>query len=123
MLRPNFVREQVSDLELEERHVQDLLRVMPVQSDGWTAETDIQTLFFRLTIDSACEFLFGKSADTQLAEAGLTKPERRSGLDFATHFDSAMMHLAKRFRLGDQYWFHNPKEFKEDNKVINEFIE
>jgi cytochrome P450 len=30
LLRPNFVRDQVSDLELEERHVQDLLKVMPI---------------------------------------------------------------------------------------------
>lgn len=71
LLRPNFVRDQVSDLELEERHVQNLMKVMPVQSDGWTAETNIQQLFFRLTIDSATEFLFGESVDSQLSEAGL----------------------------------------------------
>lgn len=71
LLRPNFVRDQISDLELEERHVQDLLTVMPVQADGWTADTNIQQLFFRLTIDSATEFLFGESVDSQLSEAGL----------------------------------------------------
>ena len=123
MLRPNFVRDQVSDLELEERHVEDLLKVMPVQSDRWTAETDIQTLFFRLTIDSACEFLFGESADSQLAEAGQIPSTKKGGANFAVHFDRALLHLAKRFRLGDNYWFHNPKEFREDNKVVNEFIQ
>lgn len=71
LLRPNFVRDQVSDLELEERHVQSLFKVMPTQSDGWTAETNLQQLFFRLTIDSATEFLFGESVDSQLSEAGL----------------------------------------------------
>lgn len=71
LLRPNFVRDQVSDLDLEENHVQNLLKVMPIQSDGWTAETNIQQLFFRLTIDSATEFLFGESVDSQLSEAGL----------------------------------------------------
>lgn len=71
LLRPNFVRDQVSDLDLEENHVQNLLKVMPTQSDGWTAETNIQQLFFRLTIDSATEFLFGESVDSQLSEAGL----------------------------------------------------
>ena len=99
--------------------------MMPVQSNGWTAETDIQTLFFRLTIDSACEFLFGESVDSQLKEAGKAYGEKRDGndLDFSKHFDSAMMHLAKRFRLGDQYWLHNPKQFKEDNKIVNQFIQ
>lgn len=123
MLRPNFVRDQVSDLDLEEHHVQDMLRVIPIGDDGWTGETDIQTLFFRLTIDSACEFLFGESAGSQLKEAGLTStPEAQQRPDFATHFDSALLHLAKRFRFGDQYWWHNPKEFKDDNKIVNEFV-
>lgn len=35
MLRPNFARDQVSDLDLEERHVQHLLKVMPVQATGY----------------------------------------------------------------------------------------
>ena len=96
---------------------------MPVQSDGWTAETDIQTLFFRLTIDSACEFLFGESVDSQIKESNLFSSEKKPEINFAKHFDSAMMHLAKRFRFGDNYWLHNPKEFKEDNKVINKFIQ
>jgi cytochrome P450 len=58
LLRPNFVRDQVSDLDMEERHVQDLFTVMPVQQDGWTDMTNVQELFFRLTIDTATEFLF-----------------------------------------------------------------
>lgn len=96
---------------------------MPVQSDGWTKETDIQTLFFRLTIDSACEFLFGESVDSQLAEAGMgTHGEKSRELVFSQHFDSANMHLAKRFRFGDNYWWHNPKEFKEDNKIVHDFM-
>ncbi|KAK4553414.1 hypothetical protein LTR86_009471 [Recurvomyces mirabilis] len=122
LLRPNFVREQVSDLELEERHIQDLMTVLPVQSDGWTAETDIQTLFFRLTIDSATEFLFGESVGSQLAESKVASGGKKNELDFSRHFDSAQTHLAKRFRLADLYWLHNPKDFKESNKIINEFL-
>ena len=71
LLRPNFVRDQVSDLDLEENHVQNLFTAMPIQADGWTAETNIQQLFFRLTIDSATEFLFGESVDSQLSEVAL----------------------------------------------------
>jgi len=44
MLRPNFVRDQISDLDMEERHVQNLMKVLPVQADGWTATTNIQAL-------------------------------------------------------------------------------
>jgi len=60
-MRPQFAKEQVSDLDLEEKHVQNMMQALPVNSDGWTDELDIQLLFFRLTLDSATEFLFGES--------------------------------------------------------------
>lgn len=127
MLRPNFVRDQVSDLDAQERHVQNLIKVLPVRYDGWTDETDIQTLFFRLTLDSATEFLFGESVDSQLTEApgvdikGDSK-HIKDEIAFSQNFDQAQKHLAKRFRYGNQYWFHNPKEFKDNNKIVNDFI-
>lgn len=127
MLRPNFVRDRVSDLDLEEHHVQNLLRVVPLLADGWTAEIDIQTLFFRLTIDSATEFLFGKSVDSQLTEAGFavggTSEQSSRERAFSPAFDSAQVHLTHRARLGGLYWLHNPKNFRENNRVIDEFIE
>lgn len=57
MLRPNFVRSQVADLDTFETHIQHLIEAIP--RDGSTV--DLQDLFFRLTIDSATEFLFGES--------------------------------------------------------------
>ncbi|KAG2419987.1 hypothetical protein HFD88_004784 [Aspergillus terreus] len=67
LLRPQFTRAQVSNLDMEERHVQNAMRALPVLSNGWTRAVDIQTIFFRLTLDSATEFLFGKSCDSQLS--------------------------------------------------------
>ena len=124
-VQPQFVREQVSDLDLEERHVQNLYTAIgPAQADGWTAETNIQTLFFRLTIDSATEFLFGESVDSQIHEIpGAMSNKGGNEKSFSQHFDSAQLHLAKRFRFADLYWLHNPREYKENNKVINEFVD
>lgn len=126
LLRPQFVREQVSDLDLEERHVQNLMRLLPAKDGGWTAETDIQTLFFRLTLDSASDFLFGESVDSQLGEAGLSANKTAEQLgrekQFARNFDSAQAHAARRFRLNNLYWLYNPKEFRDNNKVVNDFI-
>lgn len=123
-MQPNFVRDQISDLELEEHHVQNLLKAIgPVQADGWTAETEIQTLFFRLTIDSATEFLFGESVESQINEIpGAASQKSGREKSFTHHFDSAQMHMAMRFRLGDIYWMHNPREYKENNKVVNDFV-
>jgi cytochrome P450 len=68
LMRPQFTRDQVSDLELEERHLQNMMSVLHkiLQPDGWTSLVDLQILFFRLTLDSATEFLLGESADSQL---------------------------------------------------------
>ena len=119
LLRPNFARDQVSDLELEERHVRAMFRAIgPVNAGGWTPELDMQRLFFRLTIDSATEFLFGESVDSQnLGAAG----EGES--TFSRHFDSAQKHLAQRLRLGDWYWLHNPADFRRDNGVVQDFLQ
>ena len=128
LLRPNFVRDQVSDLDLEERHVKNLLKVLKTGHDGWTAVTDIQTLFFRFTIDSATEFLFGESVGSQLADAddASLRPQGAATISyeksFSANFDAAQKHLASRFRLGEMYWLHNPKAFKENNKIVNDFI-
>lgn len=42
---------------------------------------------------------------------------------FSRNFDGAQKHLAKRFRLGDLYWLHNPRDFKDNNKNIQTFID
>lgn len=53
MLRPNFVRSQVADLDVFERHIQKLIKRIP--ENGNTV--DLSKLFFMLTIDSG-EFFF-----------------------------------------------------------------
>ncbi|KAI5361304.1 putative cytochrome P450 [Septoria linicola] len=127
MLRPNFVREQVSDLEMEERHVQNLFTVMPIQQNGWTEFVDIQTRFFRLTIDAATEFLFGESVDSQIAEAKYAETDKAKAQEhaersFSVNFDQAQMHMARKFRFGDMHWLHNPAEYKVNGRIVNEFI-
>ncbi|KAF2127841.1 cytochrome P450 family protein [Dothidotthia symphoricarpi CBS 119687] len=57
MLRPCFERSQVADVSLLAKHVNSLIRVVPM--DGSTV--DLQPLFFEFTLDVASEFLFGRS--------------------------------------------------------------
>lgn len=61
MMRPQFNRDQMSDFEVEEKHVQNLMRAIDTRLQGdWTEEIDLQVLFFRLTMDSATEILLGQ---------------------------------------------------------------
>ena len=60
MLRPSFVRSQIRDTALFEKHFKHLLSAIP--RDGSTV--DLQGLFFKLSLDIATEFLFGQSTYT-----------------------------------------------------------
>ncbi|KAI9723684.1 MAG: hypothetical protein M1812_000984 [Candelaria pacifica] len=131
LLRPQFARDQVSDLHLEELHVQNMLKALAVDQQGWTNEVDLQTLFFRLTIDSASEFLFGESTGTQLAELPGAVQNRSKGgsLDeeqFAHAFDESQRIISHRLRLLNLYWLHNPKEFgvccAQAHKFVDYFV-
>lgn len=127
MLRPQFAREQVSDLDLEEEHIKNLMRAIPTNKDGWTDVTDIQPLFFRLTIDSATEFLFGESVDSQLAslpDYTSSRPSMAvSEKDFATSFDAAQAGVAMATRMGELWWLAFDKTFRHHRDVCWQFID
>lgn len=73
LIRPNFTRQQVADLDTFETHVGHVIDNIP--RDG--SSVDLQELFFSLTMDSATEFLFGKS--TNILAPGL---ESKSASEF-----------------------------------------
>ncbi|KAL8658600.1 MAG: hypothetical protein Q9226_000890 [Calogaya cf. arnoldii] len=81
LLRPNFVRNQVADLAAFETHLEHLIQAIPRDR----STVDLRELFFRLTIDSATEFLLGESTNC-LATGASTQ-----AIDFADAFDRAQL--------------------------------
>jgi hypothetical protein len=92
LIRPQFIKDRVSDLEIFEKHVKVLLRAMAVgdgfinmrgvdgglgDGKGRGREVDDANLFFMYTLDAATEFLFGKSVGS------LESPTQRFGEAFA----------------------------------------
>lgn len=117
----------MADLQLEELHVQDMLKHLTTQG-GWTDQVDLVPLFFRLTLDSATEFLFGQSVNSQVAAlpGSSTKAKQAGELDwtaFANCFDGATMALGKRARLSELYWLYNPKHFHDNCKEVHRFAD
>lgn len=120
LLRPQFTRDQISQLDLEERHVQKAMQALPVAANGWTAESDIQSIFFRLTIDSATEFLFGESVESQLgALQGLNRAEDK----FAQYFDRSQWVCAQRARFEMLAWVVDNKETRYSDKQVHAFVD
>jgi len=110
MLRPNFVRSQVGDLETFETHVSHLIAAIPANTT-----VDLSELFFRLTIDSATEFLFGESTES------LT---RNSAEGFAEAFGRSQEFIANATRYGFLSRFlPTRKQFVKDAKFVHDFVD
>ncbi|KYK56434.1 cytochrome P450 52A12 [Drechmeria coniospora] len=126
LLRPQFVRSQVSDLDLEEDHVRAMMTVLErhLAADRWTDTVDLSALFFRLTLDSATEFLFGESVNSQLGELSAAAADGSSGPGgFAEAFDRSQSILAQGARLGNSYWLVHTPELHRMVKRVHDFVD
>jgi cytochrome P450 len=117
MIRPNFIREQIADLEAFERHLQIMLALIP--RDGTTV--DLQPLFFAFTIDSATEFLFGRSVDA-LQEMKTDASPTSTSNSFAKAFDYAQASGMVRFRLRSLHRFYRDRKDDESIKFCHEYL-
>jgi len=108
MLRPHFARSQIADLPMIEKHIPPLLNLIP--RDGSTV--DLQPLFFRLTLDTAMEFLFGESANS-LSDVDV------SGIaEFTKAFDR-LQDPTERGLLNQLGWLPTNAQYKRDCKTIH----
>lgn len=110
LIRPSFNRDQVTDLTLFENLIQDLFSLLP--RDGKTT-VDLMDLFFRYTIDSATEFLFGQSVGT------LKKTRSEPG--FADAFHYAQKAVLTRAMLGPLNIFYRDQKANKCNHICREF--
>ena len=101
------------------------MEALPVASDGWTATTDLQPLNFRLTIDSASEFLFGESVNTQLSALPnhLSSSQSAEDAEFVKAFERSQDLIAKAFRFNDWYSIGLTKEYYDLCKICHRYID
>ncbi|KAL4907930.1 hypothetical protein BDW74DRAFT_113814 [Aspergillus multicolor] len=112
LIRPSFARDQVADLTSLEDLAQDLFALLP--RDAKTV-VDLQELFFRYTIDSATDFLFGQSVGTLRKE--------QSELGFAEAFNYAQKAVIMRGMLGRLNVFYRDRKADESYRVCREFVQ
>jgi cytochrome P450 len=117
MLRPNFARDQVADIEAFERHFKIMLKHLP--RDGTTV--DLQELFFRFTIDTATEFLFNHSTNS-LRIVG-QEDENNEDVIFGKAFNFAQHDVSVRARLGIFDRFRKNEEGEQAIKICHSYID
>ena len=113
LLRPNFVRSQVGDMDTFETHVDHLIKAIP--RDGITV--DLQDLFFLMTLDSATEFLFGESTNC------LVPGENELSFKFADAFSFTQTECMRAFRTGLTHPWFRPKRFFRDVEFMHSFVD
>ncbi|KAL8738307.1 MAG: hypothetical protein Q9181_000896 [Wetmoreana brouardii] len=132
LLRPQFVKTRIRDLEIFEKHVQQLLFLL----DGQGKEVDISELFYgyehlyivhiansgeqetdrcvcRYTLDAATEYLLGRSVDSL----------GNMDSDFAKAFGEVQRIQTIRGRAGPMQRFVPLQSFYKGLKVMDSFIE
>ena len=110
MLRPNFHRSQVGDLETFETHVSHLIQA--ISRDGSTV--DLQDIFFRLTIDSATEFLFGESTNCLMPGVSTV-----SAAKFADAFNGAQSKILVKAQFGAMASWLPDRQLKRCTKDVH----
>ena len=114
LIRPSFSREQVADLKNFEEHLNCMLDAIP--KDGMTT-VDLQELFFKLTIDTATEFLFGESTNVLL---GGDSPNAKANLEFAEAWHRSQLEVLKHVR--SPFYYRAPRQFNNDVKTVNGYV-
>lgn len=127
-VRPQFSQVSVSNLALYDRHAQELLLKLVPSTDGWTRTTDLQPLFFNLTLDVVTEFFYGQSVHSQnpVAQAALAGPGNTgppNGEIFTACIDVATDWVASMSVLGKWYKFAPARRFKQSRAKIFELVD
>ena len=134
MLRPQFSREQIANLESFEGHTQTFFKFLPTTPsvDGnWTDTVNLQPMLARLILDAATEFLCGRSV---LSQIGALPDHLKASKDtygddeldwsqFGANFDKATEALGVRVRLFDRYWMYYPLWFHRSCKKVHAFVD
>jgi cytochrome P450 len=117
LLRPNFARDQVADIEAFEHHFKLMLKHIP--RDGKTV--DLQDLFFCLTLDTATEFLFNHSTNS-LRMFG-QEDEKNEDYIFGKAFNFALDDIVTRSRYGIFDRFRKNDKGEQAIQICHRYIE
>lgn len=127
MLRPQFSREQVADVGMLGDHVDQLMASMPANGTPF----DIQDYFFKLTLDTATEFLFGESTNCLLESLPSEKNSSAGGVlssiggeaGFANAFNTSQDYIVRRVQLQSLYWLMNTAEARRNYKLVHDVVD
>jgi cytochrome P450 len=125
LLRPQFSREQVSQLKTLNLHVQYLVNKLRSKSES--GYFDCQVHFHELTLDTATEFLCGESTDSLLDSNTIIEGAQRgvgvTPAEFVEAFNRCLEVLSFRAQAGQLYWLVDNFKFRKNTQICKTFID
>ncbi|KAK5652886.1 hypothetical protein OQA88_9552 [Cercophora sp. LCS_1] len=131
LVRPQFARDQVNDLGLIERHVQQLFAAIDnsfanADEKGWTQKFDLQPLFYNMTLDITTELIYGYSVHSQNPSKrvnlptlpGYDDPDREH---IGTHMDAGKAWVETRGALWKYRWLLPTKQFNAHCAAVHKY--
>ena len=137
LFRPQFARENINDLEMTDKASSALITAIGnTDSSGWTEGTKMMPLLYNFTLDTATDFLFGESIESQqvaIAARRDTSPiigtsaEQEAKIEearrFADSFDVINKYLLRRLHLQSLYWLGDGPQFRKALRFVKNFTE
>lgn len=131
MLRPQFARDQVSQLTSLQEHVEVLVDIIrkkslnPSGNENPDGSFDVQVLFHQLTLDTATEFLFGNSVDSLLDSQKRVKGRTMdvSASEFSEAFNTSLFYISLRTQATKLYWLVDSFNFRKNIKLCHNFVD
>lgn len=113
LIRPSFVRAQVSDFAIFGRHVDQLIALIARQD----YKVDLQQLFFRMVLDSNSEYMFGESVGL------MSETASDSATAFHNALDYAQQGTILRLRLGNLMFAHRDRKFRDSCRAVHAYAQ
>jgi len=108
LLRPQFIKDRVSDLNIFEKHTSVLLPMLDRNGNA----VNVSDLFFRYALDAATDFLLGRSVDSLTYEKDM----------FAEAFNKVQQFQSLIARVGPLNWMLFRRKFYQNLKTMNDFV-
>ena len=108
VLRRQFMRMQYQNLKDFSEHLENLVERLNTS----TGVTDLQPMFYRLTLDTTIAMILGQPVESFKHEIGDL---------FSKAFDRASLVTGTRARLGDMYFLYRPKGFFKACETIKNY--
>jgi len=108
LIRPQFIKDRVSDLNTFESHISTLL---PFLEDAKVVNFD--ELMFRYTLDAATQFLMGKSVHSL----------SHNQVEFAQAFNEIQRVQSLISTMGALGWLVPRKDFHKNLRILDDFIQ